>query len=334
MVCKDVHGRQYFYLLYLVLVSGGDRRTLTPSGCVLENNRIWDFSRAAAVGSHGIALGGVGTHVQYNEVTGGRYTGVWWGGNDHVIRRNHLHHLCTGSSDCGGIHADRDWTFRGNVIQQNHIHHVLRFYPGAQVRGVMLDDQYSSVLIEGNVFHDNEIHFNIGGGRDNIARYNVFYNAHSASVGMDGRGINGGSNDKQLHDRLKTVPYTTGIWAQKYPELARIDHEAPGEPRGNQIYKNVLYHGLASHNFNYHGSSLQKSEFFNIHDNFVDTHTSDFNDRGTGDYRVICKAGTWAVQQHFPQPPTEAEVGPHLPYGPKFKHGTVHTKSNGALKHC
>lgn len=54
-----------------------------------------------------------------------------------------------------------------------------------------------------------------------------------------------------------------------------------------------------------------------------DSHTSDFNDRGAGDYRVICKAGTWADQQHFPQPPTEAEVGPHLPYGPIFKHGKL-----------
>lgn len=52
-------------------------------------------------------------------------------------------------------------------------------------------------------FSQNEIHFNIGGGRDNIARYNVFYNAHAASVDMDGRGINGGSNDKELHNRLK-----------------------------------------------------------------------------------------------------------------------------------
>lgn len=63
----------------LFSTTGGDRQTLTPSGCVVENNRIRDFSRAAAVGSHGIIVGGVGTHVQYNEVSGGRYTGIWWG---------------------------------------------------------------------------------------------------------------------------------------------------------------------------------------------------------------------------------------------------------------
>lgn len=43
---------------------------------------------------------------------------------------------------------------RGNVIRYNHIHHTLRYFPGAQVRGIMLDDEYSSVNIEHNVFYD------------------------------------------------------------------------------------------------------------------------------------------------------------------------------------
>lgn len=55
-----------------------------------------------------------------------------------------------------------------------------------------------------------------------------------------------------------------------------------------------------------------------------DTNTSDFNDRESGDYRVICEAAAWAHQQNFPQPPTQAEVGPHLPYGPTFKQGNLH----------
>lgn len=56
---------------------------------------------------------------------------------------------------------------------------------------------------------------------------------------------------------LQTVPYTTGIWAQKYPKLARIDHEAPGEPRGDfsQIqYKCVLYCEYYTHLLSRHGN--------------------------------------------------------------------------------
>ncbi|XP_064613281.1 uncharacterized protein LOC135477059 [Liolophura sinensis] len=183
-------------------INGGERKTLTPSGNLVENNHIWSFSRAGAVGQHGISVTGVGAVVQFNHIHEGRYTGIWWMGNDHMIRKNHVHHLCTGASDCGGIHTGRDWTCRGNVIKENHIHHVLRYMPGAQVRGIMLDDQYSSVTIENNVFHDNDLHMNIGGGRDNIVRYNVFYNAMNAAVGVDARG-RGKGNSGVLFERLK-----------------------------------------------------------------------------------------------------------------------------------
>lgn len=125
-----------------------------------------------------------------------------------MIEYNNVHHTCQNSSDCGGIHSGRDWTYvgllfspfvtfkwnkywteieiimnldkllklngfigiialkcevflkpwilfqRGNIIRKNHIHHTLRFLPGADVRGIMLDDQYSSVTIEDNVFYD------------------------------------------------------------------------------------------------------------------------------------------------------------------------------------
>ncbi|XP_064613277.1 uncharacterized protein LOC135477056 [Liolophura sinensis] len=299
-------------------INGGDRRTLTSSGHVIENNRIFEFSRVTAVGMHGVNIAGVGITIQHNEISHGPYTGIMWKGNDHVIRRNHLHNLCTGTSDCGAIHSGRDWTFRGNVIKENHIHHVLRFLPGAEVRGVMLDDQYSSVLIEGNVFYENEVHFNIGGGRDNIARYNVFLNPHSTVIDVDGRGINGHSNDKTLHDTLVALPYKTGIWAQKYPALARIDQGHPGAPEGNQIYKNMIIRG-SRHLINYHGAFLQKTEYFNLHDNYETDHVNEFNNFHAGDFRFVCGAGDWAQQKGVPQPPTMADVGPHLPVGPSYK---------------
>ena len=43
---------------------------------------------------------------------------------------------------------------RGNTIQYNYIHHILRLVPGADVRGVMLDDQSSGTIIKKNVFYD------------------------------------------------------------------------------------------------------------------------------------------------------------------------------------
>nr|KAG5688234.1 hypothetical protein BaRGS_034276 [Batillaria attramentaria] len=110
-------------------------------------------------------------------------------GNDHVIEYNHVHHMCWNASDCGALHTGRQWTWRGNVVRYNYIHHTLRYMPGADVRGIMLDDEYSSALIEHNVFFDNEVHVNIGGGRDNVIRYNVMYNATKYSIQVDARGM-------------------------------------------------------------------------------------------------------------------------------------------------
>ncbi|XP_064612389.1 uncharacterized protein LOC135476325 [Liolophura sinensis] len=310
-------------------IDGGERKTLTSSGNLVENNHIWSFSRAGAVGQHGISVNGVGAVLQFNHIHDGRYTGIWWLGNDHMIRKNHVHHLCTGASDCGGIHTGRDWTCRGNVIKENHIHHVLRYMPGAQVRGIMLDDQYSSVTIENNVFHDNELHMNIGGGRDNIVRHNVFYNATHAAVGVDARGISG-KFSQILFQRLKAIPYTNGLWTSRYPKLARIDSEEPNLPKGNEIYQNVFYGGSSSRFVPLGG--YDPADWFNVHDNYLFAKPTDFNQRRSGDYRVICQVAQWVTRKGFSQPPTLNEIGPHLSVGPAFKHSALSTKTNMPLR--
>ncbi|XP_062596121.1 uncharacterized protein LOC134257535, partial [Saccostrea cucullata] len=123
-----------------ISIEGGEFTTLTPSGNLVTDNLIWRFSRETGVGANAVDLSGVGGRVRYNNMHTGQYTAIRWHGNDHVMEYNHVHHTCQNSSDCGGIHAGRDWTWRGNIIRKNHIHHTLRFVPGADVRGIMLDD--------------------------------------------------------------------------------------------------------------------------------------------------------------------------------------------------
>ena len=48
----------------------------------------------------------------------------------------------------------------------------------------------------------NQVHANIGGGRDNIIENNVMYNATLYSIQVDGRGV-GHRNDKDLYNHLK-----------------------------------------------------------------------------------------------------------------------------------
>lgn len=60
-----------------------------------------------------------------------------------------------------------------------------------------------------HIFLKNEVHTNIGGGRDNIIRDNVFYNATLNAMQVDHRGTSH-SNDKPLYDKLR-VRYAISV---------------------------------------------------------------------------------------------------------------------------
>lgn len=53
-----------------------------------------------------------------------------------------------------------------------------------------------------HIFLKNEVHTNIGGGRDNIIRDNVFYNATLNAMQVDRRGT-AHSVDTTLYDKLR-----------------------------------------------------------------------------------------------------------------------------------
>ncbi|KAK6189983.1 hypothetical protein SNE40_001939 [Patella caerulea] len=296
-----------------VSIKGGNRNKLESSGNILEDNHIWKFGRATKVGANGISPGGVNTLMKYNYLHDGPYTCIRWAGNDHIMEYNHFSRCCHDSSDCGAIHAGRDWTMRGNVIRYNYVHDSIRHWPGADVRGIMLDDEYSSVTIEHNVFYYNEVHVNIGGGRDNIIRYNVFYNATKESVQVDGRGMRGDFHD-ELTAHLQAVPYTSPIWAAKYPKLAALaTSKTRGYPEGNEIYRNIYYNEKGIPWIFFQGK-IDEDKYFRQYENRHSFSATDF----TSDYHLQCTAKDWANGVNFPQPITLDKVGPRYPYGPKY----------------
>ncbi|XP_033748256.1 uncharacterized protein LOC117333194 isoform X2 [Pecten maximus] len=317
-----------------VKVSGGTRSTLSPSRISVVDNIIHSFSRETAVGANAISASGVGIYMAHNELHTAQYTAIRWNGNDHVMEYNHVHHLCQNSSDCGALHTGRDWTGRGCVVRFNIVHHVLRLYPGADVRGVMLDDQYSSVDIHSNVFYNNDVHVNIGGGRDNIIHNNVFYEAVKSSMQVDSRGVPHSSNEQTLQKNLHAVPYTSALWAQRYPKLAVIDSNAPDEPRGNEISANIFYNTAAP---DFVGP-IEHQHWFNISMNHQALGPADFNDPSSADFRPRCSLSTFTNLVHFPDPVRQYQVGPRGAVGPVYKgHGSkrdVSTENRDAPTPC
>ncbi|XP_052086585.1 uncharacterized protein LOC127723909 [Mytilus californianus] len=299
-----------------VTLQGGDRPTLTPSNNFIIDSEISFFSRVTSSDANAITLDGVGGHIEHNIIYRGQYTAIRWTGNDHSIQYNNVFEICMNSSDCGAIHSGKDWAARGTVIRYNHIHHNLQYYYGADVRGVMLDDQFSSVLVEKNVFYNNAGHLNIGGGRDNIVRDNIFYNSTKFSIQVDGRG-SAHKNDKSLMDILNKLPYKNKLWASKYPKLVNILNEHPEEPRGNQIYKNVFYNPGKQYTVKW---DPHKPAWFDVHSNIMSNSTNDFNfpKLPYADFRTRCALTTFVNRNHLTIPILPGQTGPRYHVGPPF----------------
>ncbi|XP_052084615.1 uncharacterized protein LOC127721850 [Mytilus californianus] len=293
-------------------IRGGDRTSLTSSKNEVADNILSNFGRVGYVGSDGVNCEGVGAHVHHNIFFQGAYTGIHWAGNDHVFEYNHLSEMCRYTSDCGAFMSGRDWTWRGNIIRKNHIQRTKKNVPGADVRGIMLDDQYSSALIEQNVFHDNDAHIIIGGGRDNIVRQNIFNKDVRYTIKVDARGADGKASTKAMLEKLEKIPYKDKLWANKYPKLAKImDGNNPGNPVGNEIEKNIFCSIKPGVNGNKFGS-----EWFKVDSNKNITSDNNFYAPTYGDFDPRCDLNDYVWDTGFPHPILPKEAKPRYHVGP------------------
>lgn len=69
-----------------VSISGGDRATLTNSGCFVENCHIEGMMRYKKTYASGISLNGCGVAATHNEINDSPYFAISYGGNNHIIK--------------------------------------------------------------------------------------------------------------------------------------------------------------------------------------------------------------------------------------------------------
>ena len=231
-----------------ISLAGGDRNTLTPARHNAENNHIHHWSRWNRMYRPAIMISGVGQHAAHNLIEHSPHTAIGFGGNDHIIEFNEIHHVCTESNDAGAIYAGRNWTMRGTVIRFNYLHHINGF-EGRGCVGVYLDDMYCGTTISGNVFYEVTRAAFIGGGRDNVIENNIFVDCRPA-IHVDARALGWASataerwiqeaKDKGTLSgtRFDEPPYST-----RYPKLPSILDGAPAAPEGNVVARNVFWGG-------------------------------------------------------------------------------------------
>lgn len=163
-----------------VRLAGGDRRTLTPSGHVAENNEIHDFNRLCKTYNSAIWPQGCGHRIAHNRIYDGPHNAILLHGNDHLIEYNEFHHLCLESDDASAIYTGRNPSELGHIIRYNFFHHI-GAPTGWGTSAIYSDDGSCGLTVSGNVFyrcgHAGQVcmgAFFANGGNDHVLENNVF----------------------------------------------------------------------------------------------------------------------------------------------------------------
>jgi len=228
-----------------IALNGGDRKTLTPSNLLAENNHIHHYGRIKRMYTPGIAMRGVGIRAANNLIHTAPHMAIQFSGNENIIEYNEIHHVCLESNDAGAIYSGRNWTMRGNKIRYNYMHHVEGFEDRGCV-GVYLDDMFSSADIVGNVFYKVYRAAFIGGGRDNNVLNNVFIDCPKA-LHIDARAMGWatGHADGWIKEAAESnthlgIKFREPPYSERYPQLLTIIEDEPKAPKGNVIARNIF----------------------------------------------------------------------------------------------
>jgi|EP01047_Picozoa_sp_COSAG01_P005442 hypothetical protein len=105
--------------------TGGDPIKLVSANLNISNNTIHAFARVSRTIRPGVAWGGCGITVCGNEIYDAPHSGIMIAPSSDgrstncIFEDNHLHDLCKGTADAGGLYAGRTWANRGNVVRRN-----------------------------------------------------------------------------------------------------------------------------------------------------------------------------------------------------------------------
>jgi hypothetical protein len=234
-----------------VWLSGGDRPTLSPSGLVLEDSELMDFSLISRTFAPAVQADGVGDTVRRNLIFNGPQSGVIYSGNDHVFEDNVMAQLVGEAGDSGFFYTARDFTSQGNVVRRN-----ILIGTGGQyfndARGIYLDEFSSGNLVAGNVIVGIPFGVVINGGKDNALLSNLFVlsapSIWASALGYepwwqqwrnDHMQIPNGASVKNLF----SLPISDKVWTDRYPELQSYAKSDLLKPERNRIEANIFLGG-------------------------------------------------------------------------------------------
>lgn len=283
-----------------IIISGGDRVTLTPGNSKADNNLIHDWSEIYQTYQPAVTLNGVGNICSHNEIYNSPHEAITYSGNNHVIEYNVIHDVCLLSDDAGAIYAGRRWDWYGTVIRYNCIYDLGS--DGHTPDGIYMDDALSGQTIYGNLLINvPKIGLHLGGGRDLEVHNNIIINSNDRPISYDQRaidGVNGGwftisKPNGSIWTNLYASPWKTELWQNTYPGTARLkdDFTNPDDPdfAPNPSYSSVTGNLIVNAGGKIGSISEKADKYSDISENAVYRLTKldgIFNSPAEGDYTL------------------------------------------------
>ncbi len=230
-------------------LGGGDRKTLTPAGHVVENTHIWAFSVHQLTYASALHLSGVGNVARHNFIHDAPHQAVSVSGNDHLFEYNVVSNVCVSSDDAAAFYKGRNPSCRGNVLRYN-LWRDIGSPRGHGNAAVYFDDGDGGEMVYGNVFYrcGDPGKGSFGtvfshGGHGNRAENNIFVECKRAlgSAPWSDKRWKEFVNAPLWQERLlKDVDITKAPYTERYPELAGFMDPQPGADRDNIAVRNLF----------------------------------------------------------------------------------------------
>lgn len=222
----------------------GDRINLVSGECFVINTHIEAFSQYRKTYCPGIQVyNDVGSVISNCEIHDAPHFAIRYEANEMVIEYCDIYDVCQDTADSGAVYTGNRWETRGNQIRYNYFHDlkIIDTTTGMQMQAVYLDDMHAATKVFGNVFYRVDSVALLGGGRYNEFSNNLMLDCNKPLV-FDARAVEyDWVNMSGINNALAAVPYTEGVWAEKYPELVGIKDDEPEIPKHNVIKNNVIY---------------------------------------------------------------------------------------------
>ena len=146
-----------------ISIEGGDRATLTPSNDIVENNVFTYNGRTKRTYAPAINMSGVGVKIKGNEMAYNPHEVVTFGGNDHEIYENYIHHACQETGDMGAIYWGRDPSVLGVKIHDNFFWRMSNVYNTGWSQSIFADDGNYGAEVYNNIFYQGTLTTERGG---------------------------------------------------------------------------------------------------------------------------------------------------------------------------